>query len=216
MKTISLSLHVSSSIGTVSAEVTEADTMTAFYVIAHGAGAGMRHSFMANLAHELALAGIGTFRFNFPFIEQGKRRPDVPAIAEKTIHAAITKASELHPGVKLLAGGKSFGGRMTSNLLSKNTDHDVKGIAFVGFPLHPAGKPSTDRATHLSSVTQPMLFLQGTRDELAQLDLVQKVCSELPKATLVTIPDADHAFKHGKKDLLPELIKPLAHWANSL
>jgi predicted alpha/beta-hydrolase family hydrolase len=216
MKTISLTLHISTTIGTVSAEITEASPMAAMYVLAHGAGAGMRHSFMANLAHELAQVGIGTFRFNFPFIENGKRRPDVPAIAEKTIQTAIAKAKELYPGIALLAGGKSFGGRMTSNLLSKNPDSDVKGVAFVGFPLHPPGKPATDRATHLQSVTQPMLFLQGTRDELAQLDLVQKVCSELPRATLITIPNADHAFKQGKKDLLPELISPLVNWATNL
>jgi len=216
MKTISLTLHVSSSIGTVSAEATEADTLSAIYVLAHGAGAGMRHSFMVNLASELAQAGVSTFRFNFPFIEQGRRRPDVPAIAEKTIAAAIAKARELYPQAKLLAGGKSFGGRMTSNYLSKNADPDVKGIAFVGFPLHPPGKPSVDRAVHLKGVTQPMLFLQGTRDELAQVDLVQQVCSELPKATLVMIEGADHAFKQGKKDLTPELISPLVNWVASL
>lgn len=216
MKTISLTLHVSTTIGTVSAEVTEADAMVALYVLAHGAGAGMRHSFMANFAQALGQAGIGTFRFNFPFIEQGRRRPDVPAVAEKTIAAAITKAKALYPQAKLVAGGKSFGGRMTSNYLSKNTDPDVKGIAFAGFPLHAPGKPSADRAAHLKSVVQPMLFLQGTRDELAHLDLVEKVCSELPTATLVTIADADHAFRHGKKDLMPALIDPLVTWVSRL
>lgn len=216
MKTISLTLHVSTTIGTVSAEITEAGPMAAMYVLAHGAGAGMRHSFMANLAHELAQVGIGTFRFNFPFIENGKRRPDVPAIAEKSIQTAIAKAKELYPGVKLLAGGKSFGGRMTSNLLSKNPDPEVKGIAFVGFPLHAPGKPSIDRAAHLQSVTQPMLFLQGTRDELAHLELMQQVCRQLPNATLVTITNADHAFKHGKKDLTPELASPMVAWMASL
>jgi predicted alpha/beta-hydrolase family hydrolase len=216
MKTISHTLQVSSTIGAVSAEITEADAVSTLYVLAHGAGAGMHHSFMATLAHELALSGISTFRFNFPFIEQGKRRPDVPAVAEKTIAAAIAKARELYPQAKLIAGGKSFGGRMTSNYLSKNADPDVKGIAFVGFPLHPPGKPATDRAAHLKSVTQPMLFLQGTRDELATLDLIEQVCSELPKATLVIIPEADHAFKRGKKDFLPELIMPLTDWVETL
>lgn len=216
MKTISHTLQVSSTIGPVSAEITEADTVSTLYVLAHGAGAGMHHSFMADLARELALSGISTLRFNFPFIEQGKRRPDVPAVAEKTIAAAIAKAKELYPRAKLIAGGKSFGGRMTSNYLSKNADPDVRGIAFVAFPLHPPGKPATDRAAHLKSVTQPMLFLQGTRDELATLDLIQQVCSELPKATLVIIPEADHAFKRGKKDFLPELIKPLTDWAETL
>ena len=216
MKTISLTLHVSTTIGTISAEITESDTVSTIYVLAHGAGAGMRHAFMDNLARELAQTGISTFRFNFPFIEQGKRRPDVPAVAEKTIAAAIAKAKALYPQAILIAGGKSFGGRMTSNYLSKNADPDVKGVAFVGFPLHPPGKPSTDRATHLTSVTQPMLFLQGTRDELAQLDLIQQVCGDLPNATLTTIEGADHAFKHGKKDLLPALIKPLTDWAGAL
>jgi predicted alpha/beta-hydrolase family hydrolase len=207
MKTQSLKLKVSPAIGAVSAEYFIPEKSDFLLTLAHGAGAGMDHSFMVALATSLAEAGVATLRFNFPFKENKKGRPDTPAVAHETVAAALHHARETHPSLPLFAAGKSFGGRMTSQYLAAHPDVHVKGIVFYGFPLHPAGKPSIDRAEHLKDVKVPMLFLQGTRDELATWDLIESVCASLPKATLIKIEGADHSFKAGKKDILSLLVK---------
>ncbi len=212
MKKKKLSIGVSDSIGRVSAEVLEPARMRAMLVLAHGAGADMNHRFMTSLAAELADRDVGTIRFNFPFTENHKGRPDPPAIAEKTVERVIQRAREQYPNVPLFSGGKSFGGRMTSQLLSKNVPDFLLGIVFFGFPLHAPGKPSTDRAEHLKSVNLPMLFLQGTRDALAQLNLIESVTGGLKKTTLLTFEGADHSFKAGKKEFIPELAASTAGW----
>lgn len=216
MKVTPLQIFISDTIGTVSAEFIEADSSIALLTLAHGAGAGMNHSFMSTLAKELADHGISTLRFNFPFMENKKGRPDVPAMAHKTIEVAINKASELLPRVPLFVSGKSFGGRMSSQHLSKAKPEFVKGIIFYGFPLHPPGKPSVDRAEHLKDVKVPMLFIQGTRDELAEWSLVESVTNSLPQATLRKIEGADHAFKAGKQNLIPSLAMLTTQWIKSL
>jgi len=184
--------------------------------VAHGAGAGMNHSFMIALAKSLSDADVATMRFNFPFTENRKGRPDTPAVAHRTIEAAISKAKELLPNLPLFASGKSFGGRMTSQYLSTHHDTDVKGIIFYGFPLHPPGKPSVERAEHLKDVKVPMLFLQGTRDELARWDLIESVCSALPLATLVKIEGADHSFKAGKQNVIQLLSELTKDWIEKM
>ena len=151
-------------------------------------------------------------RFNFPFMENKKGRPDTPAVAHKTIEAAIGKAKKLFPELPLFVAGKSFGGRMTSQYLSANPDAAVKGIIFYGFPLHPPGKPSAERAEHLKNIKTPMLFLQGTKDELATWDLIESVCSSLKLAELIKIEGANHAFKAGKQDILQLLATTTKDW----
>ncbi|HEY5746970.1 MAG TPA: alpha/beta family hydrolase [Chryseolinea sp.] len=213
MKTQSITFKVSDSIGDVSAILFLPDNPKAILALAHGAGAGMTHNFMEKLATQLADRGIGTFRYNFPFMEHGKKRPDVAAVAEKTVGAALERAQSVTPpGVPLYAAGKSFGGRMSSRYLSANDKGFVKGLVFYGFPLHAAGLPTMERAEHLASVKVPMLFLQGTRDALAQMDLITEVCSKLPTATLVTFEGADHSFKKGKKEFLEELVEATDTW----
>jgi hypothetical protein len=165
------------------------------YVFAHGAGAGMQHSFMSNIADRLHELNVATFRYQFPYMQSGGKRPDVPAVLEATVRAAIHFTHEQLPGVPLIAGGKSMGGRMTSQLLAKEPGLPVRGIAFVGFPLHQPNKPGRGRAAHLFDVVHPMLFVQGTRDTLADLALIREVTSELgSKATLHVIDGADHSF----------------------
>lgn len=212
MKIEPLKIQVSDSIGEVSAELIQPDNMKFMLVLAHGAGAGMNHPFMTGLSKELTAFGIGTLRFNFPFAEQKKKRPDFPAVAHKTIEAAIQKASELFPTIPIFTGGKSFGGRMTSQYLSKTYQKDIKGIVFVGFPLHPPGKPSVERGDHLKEVKNAMLFLQGTRDELAHWDLIESVTSTLSKASLIKIEGADHGFKISKQNALPLLAAHISEW----
>lgn len=212
MPTQSLKLQVSPAVGKVSAKYITPAKPVCILVLAHGAGAGMDHSFMESLAHSLADAGIATLRFNFPFAEHKKGRPDSPAIAHQTIEAAIKKAHELLPKLPLFVSGKSFGGRMSSQYLSANPGEKVKGIIFFGFPLHPAGKPSTDRAEHLKELKTPMLFLQGSKDALATWTLIEQVCKSLKKATLVKFEGADHSFKAGKKDIMPQLVDATKKW----
>ncbi|MEP7069058.1 MAG: alpha/beta family hydrolase [Usitatibacter sp.] len=191
----------------------------ASYVFAHGAGAGMAHPFMAAVANELAERGIATLRYQFPYMERGSKRPDPPKVAHAAVRAAVAKAAILLPGLPLFAGGKSFGGRMTSQAQATEPLAGVGGLAFLGFPLHPAGKPSDDRAEHLYDVAVPMLFLQGTRDELADLDLLRPVVKALgARATLQVFEDADHSFhvpaRSARKD--PEvraaMLDALAAW----
>ncbi|MFI5131386.1 MAG: alpha/beta family hydrolase [Chitinophagales bacterium] len=212
MKTRSLSLKISPTIGSVSAECIIPAKSKCIITIAHGAGAGMNHSFMVTLAQSLSEAGVATMRFNFPFMENKKGRPDTPAVAHQTIEAAITKAKKLFPDLPLFAAGKSFGGRMTSQYLSAHHDDGIKGIIFFGFPLHPPGKPSVERAEHLKTVRIPMLFLQGTRDELATWNLIESVCSSIKLAELVKIEGANHAFKAGKKDIIQLLTDITKDW----
>ena len=211
-----LSLLVSDSIGSVSAEYIVPAKCNCIITLAHGAGAGMNHPFMTSLASLLAEQDIGTLRFNFPFTEHKKGRPDVPAVAHKTIEAAINNAHETFPSHPLFASGKSFGGRMSSQYLSIHQHPAIKGIIFYGFPLHPPGKPSTERADHLKEVKVPMLFLQGTKDELATLSLVEKVCSSLSLATLTKIEGANHAFKAGKQNIIPMLAAFTKDWTMKL
>ena len=196
---------------------------SACYVFAHGAGAGMDHAFMADMARGLAVHGIATLRFQFPYMEQGSRRPDSPAVAQAAVRAAVEEAARQLPGLPLFAGGKSYGGRMTSQAQAVQPLPGVKGLVFVGFPLHPAGKPSVDRAKHLAGVAVPMLFLQGTRDELASLDLVRQTTAALGKrATLHIALGADHSFhvlvRSGRTDaqVLEELQAAIARWIDGI
>ena len=180
--------------------------------LAHGAGAGMHHSFMFTLAQSLSEAGIATMRFNFPFTENKKGRPDSPAVAHLTIEAAILKAHKLFPKLPLFVAGKSFGGRMTSQCLAVHPNDLVKGIIFYGFPLHAPGKPSIERAEHLKDVRSPMLFLQGSRDEFATWKLIEKVTSSLLLAELIKIEGANHGFKAGKQDIIKLLTTITKDW----
>lgn len=189
------------------------------YVFAHGAGAGMRHAFMEALAGALAARGVATLRYQFPYMERGSKRPDAPPVAQATVRAAVAAAAARAGALPLFAGGKSFGGRMTSQAQAAGPLPHVRGIAFVGFPLHTAGKPATTRAAHLAEVKLPMLFLQGTRDELADLALLRPVMEELgARATLQVIDDADHAFhvraRSGRNDaqVIEELATAMASW----
>ena len=188
-------------------------------VLAHGAGAGMAQKSMAALADGLASRGIATLRYQFPYMERGSRRPDSPAVAEATVRAACAKALALAPGLPLFAGGKSFGGRMTSQAQAASPLSGVRGLVFFAFPLHPAGKPAVSRADHLTSVGLPMLFLQGTRDALAERHLLEPIVRKLGrKARLVLAPEADHAFhvpaKSGRTDqaVLDTLLDRAATW----
>ncbi|MDI1270834.1 MAG: dienelactone hydrolase family protein [Polaromonas sp.] len=189
------------------------------YMFAHGAGAGMDHAFMGEIAQGLAERGIATLRYNFPYMEQGSKRPDSPAVAHAVVRAAVAQASRQLPGVPLFAGGKSYGGRMTTQAQALEPLPGVQGIVLVGFPLHPSGKPSTERAAHLAGIQLPMLFLQGTRDGLAELGLITQTTESLGKrATLHVIEGADHAFhvrvRSGRNDaqVREELLDTMACW----
>ena len=191
----------------------------ACYVMAHGAGAGMAHPFMAAVADELAARRIATLRYQFPYMERGSKRPDTPKLAHATVRAAVAEASRVVPGLALVAGGKSFGGRMTSQAQAASPLPGVRGLVFLGFPLHPAGKPSDERAKHLFEVRIPMLFLQGSRDQLADLPLLQTLVAQLgTRATLRLFQDADHSFhvpaRTGRKDseVMAEMSEALADW----
>jgi predicted alpha/beta-hydrolase family hydrolase len=191
----------------------------ACYVLAHGAGAGMTHPLMTAIAEGLAERAIATLRYQFPYMEKGSRRPDSPKLAQATVRAAVGKALQLMPETTLIAGGKSFGGRMTSQAQAAAALPNVHGLAFLGFPLHPAGKPSQERGDHLFDVDIPMLFLQGTRDALAQTEQLEPLVKALgPRATLKLFPDADHSFhvrtRSGSSDsqIRSELLDVLSSW----
>jgi uncharacterized protein len=195
----------------------------ACYVLAHGAGAGMTHPFMAAAAAGLAERDIATLRYQFPYMERGSKRPDPPKLAQATVRAAIAAAQASTPGLPLIAGGKSFGGRMTSQAQATAPLPGVRGLAFLGFPLHAAGRPSAERGEHLFAVQVPMLFLQGTRDTLAALDELQPLCRKLGcRATLKLFADADHSFhvpaRSGRKDneVFAELLDVLADWVSGV
>lgn len=192
---------------------------SALYVLAHGAGAGMQHPFLAGAATGLAERGIATLRYQFPYMEARRGRTDPPDVAAAAVRAAVIKAAELAPGVPLIAGGKSFGGRMTSAAEAEQPLPGVKGLAFLGFPLHPPGRPGVARAEHLDAVAVPMLFLQGTRDEFADLELLRPVIARLgARATLHLLDGADHSFhvlkKTGRSDaeVFTELLDTLTEW----
>jgi len=189
-------------------------------VLAHGAGAGMNHPFMENLADELAAAGVATLRYQFPYMEERRRVPDAPAVLTATVVAAVRAAVKEAPDLPLFAGGKSMGGRMTSQAAAQGPLDGVRGLVFFGFPLHPPKRPSTKRADHLTKVTVPMLFLQGTRDDLADLGLLRPVCAKLgPLATLSVVQGADHSFhmlkRSGTSDtaVLQQLVQTVGSWA---
>lgn len=180
----------------------------------------MRHHFLAQAVDVFAGRGIGTYRFEFPYMQAGKSRPDSPKVAEAAVRAAVVAASRRAPELPLIAGGKSFGGRMTSEAQAHEPLPGVRGLVFLGFPLHPPGRPGTSRADHLSNVQVPMLFLQGTRDEFAQLDLLQQVVRGLgDRATLHLVEEGDHSFKVPKRtgktesDVLSELAETITTWA---
>src|ERR1700678_3106850 len=180
--------------GAVSGLLTRPAQARACFVFAHGAGAGMTHPFMETFAAGLGERGIATLRYQFPYMEKRSRRPDPPFIAQAAVRAAVAEAARACPGLPLIAGGKSFGGRMTSQAQAAAPLAGVRGLAFLGFPLHPAGKPSSDRAKHLAEVHVPMLFMQGTRDTLAELTLLESVVAQIgPLASLHLVSEADHS-----------------------
>jgi len=214
-----LELDVGESIGLVSALYLPPADGGPVLVLAHGAGAGMRHPFLAHIAERLGERGIGTLRYQFPYMEAKAKRPDPPAIAEAAVRAAVAAAGRLAPASALLAGGKSFGGRMTSNAQAKQPLPRVRGLVFLGFPLHPPGQPGIQRAEHLDAVQIPMLFLQGSRDQFARLDLLQPVLQRLgARSTLRLVEDGDHSFKVPKRtgqtdaDVLNGLVEGIVVW----
>jgi uncharacterized protein len=189
------------------------------YVLAHGAGAGMSHPFMASIAEGLAERDIATLRYQFPYMEEGGKRPDTPKVAQATVRAAVGEALRLLPGLAVVAGGKSFGGRMTSQAQAASLLPGVRGLVFLGFPLHPAGRPSGERGAHLFEIKVPMLFLQGTRDALAATKLIEALVQRLgDRATLKLFQDADHSFhvpaRTGRKegDVRAEMLDELSVW----
>jgi len=209
--------------GSVSGLLLKPASARALYVFAHGAGAGMTHRSMASIAEGLAERGIATLRYQFLYMERKSGRPDAPKLAQAAVRAAVAEARRLLPKLSLFAGGKSFGGRMTSGAQAVEPLTDVKGLIFLGFPLHPAGKPAQERAQHLADVHIPMLFLQGTRDALAELDQLEPVIKSLGKrATLTLFDQADHSFhvpaKSGRKDpeVLNEILDAFAHWVDKV
>src|SRR5947199_1682278 len=203
----------------VSGLLTAPEGARACYVVAHGAGVGMRHKFMADVARGLAERGVATLRYQFPYMERGSKRPDSPKIARAAVRAAVVKASDLLPGAPLVAGGKSYGGRMTSQAQAEAPLDSVRGLAFLGFPLHAPGQPSDTRAEHLSAVKIPMLFLQGARDDFADLGYLEPLVKGLgARATLKLFDDADHSFhvpaKSGRTDdqVMSELLDTFVAW----
>ena len=207
----------------VSALLIRPDNARACFVFAHGAGAGMTHPSMEAVAHGLAGRGIATLRYQFPYMEKGGKRPDPPAIAHAAVRAAAAEAARACPGVPLIAGGKSFGGRMTSQAQAKAPLEGVRGLAFLGFPLHAAGKPSDERAAHLADVHIPMLFLQGSADKLAELDLLRPVVAGLGRlATLHVVDGADHSFHVPKRsprndrEVMDEVLDAFAAWLGTI
>lgn len=203
----------------VSALLLRPEKARAAYVFAHGAGAGMTHPSMVVISEGLAARGIATLRYQFPYMEKGSKRPDPPAIAQATVRAAVREAACRCGDLPLFAGGKSFGGRMTSQAQAKAPLEGVRGLVFLGFPLHPAGKPSRERAKHLAEVKIPLLFLQGMRDALAELELLEPVVKELgSRATLRLVQEADHSFhvlkRSGRDDreVMAEVLDAFAAW----
>jgi predicted alpha/beta-hydrolase family hydrolase len=220
---IELRIHVGDAVGSVSGLLLRPADAWALYVLAHGAGAGMRHRFMDDIATALAKRGIATLRYQFPYFEAGSRRPDPAGVLEATVRAAVSAARERAPELPVVAGGKSLGGRMTSNAMARRSLEGVRGLVFLGFPLHPARQPGVTRAEHLGRVEAPMLFLQGTRDDLADLGLITSVCAGLgPTATLHVVEGADHSFGVLKRsgrteaEVTDELALAITDWVRRL
>jgi predicted alpha/beta-hydrolase family hydrolase len=214
-----LEIAVGDAVGRVAALLDLPAGARIVYVLAHGAGAGMRHPFLETVARALAARKIGTLRYQFPYMQQGARRPDPPAVAVATVRAAAAEAARVAPGVPLVAGGKSFGGRMTSTAQAEAPLPGVRGLVFLGFPLHPPGRPDDQRAEHLAAVRIPMLFLQGDRDEFADLKLLRPVVKRLGKrATLHFVEGGDHSFHVLKRsgrtdgDVMGELVESIVEW----
>jgi hypothetical protein len=218
-----LRFRASRSAGEVSAEITRPDDARWMVVLAHGAGAGMTHPFMETLAASLAMHGAATLRYQFPYVERGSKRPDPPPLLEATVRSAVETAAGLAGDLPLLAGGKSLGGRMTSRAAAREPLEGVLGLVFFGFPLHAIGKPGIERADHLDDVDVPMLFLQGSRDRLADLALLGPVVERLgERASIHVVAAADHSFhvpaRSGRKDgeVIDELAAATARWAAKL
>ncbi len=218
-----LDFAVGEGVGRVSALLVRPPETRWLYVLAHGAGAGMRHPFLESIAQALAERSIATLRYQFPYLESRRRRPDPPPVAEATVRAAVAAASRVAPGVPLVAGGKSFGGRMTSSAQAQESLGGVRGLVFLGFPLHPPGRPGTERAEHLAVVRVPMLFLQGTRDDFADLKLLEPLCERLGKqATLRVVEGGDHSFRVPKRsgrtdgDVMEGLARAIGDWAETI
>ena len=209
-------LLISDSLGSVSIIASMPKDASALLILAHGAGAGMTHPFIEQLSEELTLKNIGSIRYNFLYMEKKSKRPDPAPIAEKTVAKVIDYVHEHYPSLPLYVGGKSFGGRMTSQRLAKECPDYVDGVVFFGFPLHPIGQPSIDRAQHLKKINKRMLFLQGTKDKLADMALLEGVLKDLPLATLMSWEGADHSFKLGKQNLIPLLAGATAEWIKNL
>jgi predicted alpha/beta-hydrolase family hydrolase len=209
--------------GEVSSLLTRPSRALALYVFAHGAGAGMRHAFMAAVSERLARRGVATFRYQFPYMEAGRGGPNPAPVLVGTVRSAIAEAERLLPGLPLVAGGKSMGGRMTSVAAAQGGLPRVRGLGFFGFPLHPAGRPATSRGTHLADVRLPMLFLQGSRDKLADLALLEPLTSRLlPRPRLHVVEGADHGFhvtkSSGRSDegVLDELCDVFRTWVEDV
>jgi uncharacterized protein len=221
-KMMKVDIQVSDRIGKVSAILLRPSDAWGLCLLAHGAGAGMGHPFLETIARRLAERGLATLRYQFPYMEAGGKRPDSPAVAEATVQAAVAKARELAPELPLMAGGKSFGGRMTSNAAAHLGLPGVIGIAFLGFPLHAPKQAGDSRAEHLAAIDLPMLFLQGTRDTFAELSLITSVCARLPKATLHVVDGADHSFAVPKSsgrtgaEVMDELASTVTEWCRSI
>ena len=220
---VPLEIAVRQTLGSVSALLERPADARFLYVLAHGAGAGMRHPFLEAVARGLAERAIATLRYQFPYMEKRGRRPDPPGVIEATVRAAVAEAARRAPELPLIAGGKSFGGRMTSNAQASEPLPGVRGLAFLGFPLHPPGRPGTARAEHLSAVRVPMLFVQGTRDDFADLKLLKPIVRKLGKrATLHLVEGGDHSFKVRKSsgrtdgEVMEELADTIAQWARAL
>ena len=217
------SLRIPVADGSVSALLIRPEDAKALYVFAHGAGAGMTHKSMASNAEGLAARGIATLRYQFPYMERGSKRPDPPRIAHAAVRAAVTEAVKIAPDLRLFAGGRSFGGRMTSQAQADSPLPGVRGLAFLGFPLHPAGKPGIERAEHLSRIEVPMLFVSGARDALAEMELLRPVIAGLgARAKLHVIADADHSLKVPAKsgrtpaEAEAEALDAMAEWMKAL
>jgi len=202
--------------GSISVEIYEPERIQAVLIIGHGAGTNMHHAFLKSLATCLTNEGVATVRFNFPYTEQGKKMPDRFPIASTAIREVLKAVYARYPNVPIFAGGKSFGGRMCSQTLAETPLPFVKGVVFFGFPLHPANQPSVQRAEHLKHVQSPMLFLQGTKDTLADNVLIHQVCEAISNAKLISIEDADHSFKKGKQSGITLLCSHTVGWINSL
>jgi uncharacterized protein len=217
-----LHLDLGDELGRVSALLVRPAHAWVLYVLAHGAGAGMRHPFLEATSAALAGRGVATLRYQFPYLQAGRRRPDPPTVLEATVRAAVSNAGEIAPELPIIAGGKSMGGRMSSGAAASRLLDRIKGLVFLGFPLHPPGQPGVKRAEHLQLVEVPMLFLQGTRDEFARLDLITEVCRQLgPEATLHVIEGGNHSFAVPRKSgrapvqVIDELADTIALWARS-